>query len=144
MLNFPKWINKTLRVLIPAGALIFGVLTTRVAVLSDPCPGHAPSATVIAPTVTSPVLYGMVSGFLWGLWPKAGYGQVESCVVSDMGVGIPLSAFEQIRKPAAYAWAGGRGIGFALSSWLVLWVLSWLFRAARVLSIEDKTGRQTS
>jgi hypothetical protein len=93
---------------------------------------NGPKAAVIAPTVTSPLLYGVVSGLTLGQWPAQGYGQIDACVFSDVGVGMPLAAFERVRLSAAYAWAAGRGIGFALSCWVALWALSWFWRAARL------------
>lgn len=116
-------------------ALVFGVMTTRVAVVgANPC-GSASTAksTVISPTMESPFQYGLISGLTLGSWPSAGYGQIDSCVFSDVGVGIPLAAFKTVRLSGAYAWAAGRGLGFALFTALAWWALSWFLRA--VLSL---------
>jgi len=126
MLSLIRWLTVSC-------ALVLGIGTTRVAVLTSICPGSPPDATVVAPTVQSPVLLGVVSGLTLGAWPESGYGKPEACIDGDVGVGMPIASFQSIRMNAAWAWAAGRGVGFALSVWLLWWAASWLWRAARSL-----------
>lgn len=128
------WKIRLFRILLLLACLCFGVLTTRVAVVKSPCPGYPPTATVIAPTVNNPLSFGIVSGITLGAWPKSGYGQPGSCIDGDVGVGMPVASFESVRMSAVWAWAAGRGLGFALFFWVLLWAASWVWRAVRSLS----------
>lgn len=132
------WIIRLLRLIVLIASFAFGVLTSRVVLVPDPCPGYPPTATVIASTVQSPLSLGFVSGISLGAWPPSGYGSPDACIDGDMGVGMPVAAFKSIRMSAAWAWAVGRGMGFVLSFWLLLWAASWLWRAVRSLS--EKTS----
>ena len=133
---YTSW-TPLLSILVVLAAIAAGVLTTRVAVVgSDPCRGFEPNnphRMVISPTVQSPLEYGLASGMLLGSWPKGGFGQAQSCAAVDAGVGMTVRAFMLIRMNAAYAFAAGRGLGFGLDAWLLLWALSWVWRAARIL-----------
>jgi hypothetical protein len=119
-------------------AFFFGAFSGRIAALvsgQPPCGQMGvthPQAMVVAPDVSNPVMWGLASGMSFGAIPDRGFAAPQACLTVDAGRGFAQEAFLYLRMDAAKTWTWARGFGFALASWLSLWALGWLFRAARL------------
>lgn len=123
------------RALIVSAAFIYGAFSGRIAALasgSPPCGSAHPQSMVVAPDVQNPLMWGLASGASLGAFPANGFAAPTACLTVDAGRGFAQEAFLYLRMDAAKTWTWARGAGFALSSWVLLWALSWLFRAARL------------
>jgi hypothetical protein len=113
--------------------VLYGLSSARMVQLTMPSDCNQPGQLLEIPSVKRPTLDGLFSGLSLGAYPKVGYGEPTACLDVDAGRGVAPAQWPLMVRATAKTWAYSRGIGFAVSSWVLWWALGWLWRGARLL-----------
>lgn len=135
---------RVLRVVLVFLALVFGALSARMVAFQLPATCQQPGELLDVPSVKNPTLDGLLSGLSLGAYPRVGYGQPVACLEVDAGRGVSAAQWPLMVRATAPTWAIWRGMGFAVSVWVLLWALRWLWRAARLLPWWSRCPRRCS